>query len=410
MRTPMPGAAPARTVTGTGTGTSAVTGTGTDELEAAIEHGRTCALAAEAHKDLQECGREYPALFPGNPFDPRLYGTVALANAFGSPWETPERIRAASRSSLWVFAADWAVDYLARSPADLADLVRRCIAAGATAVAKGGEPVHGATPPAGAAAGTGAAARTDSAAGTGAAARTSGADRPGRGDQAEVGATPGESVTVHAELARFLTAIRAELATGPLFPALDDLWQEQLACYLTAMAREWDWKTAAGRNRRRPGTGGTGPQTAGPASAGGQAGDQAREQAGALPTFAEYLANADNFGSALVNLSHWIITGDHNTLRHIDLLHDLSRQVQRILRLLNDLTSHQRDLEWGDLNGLMLGVGREEVGEHIAGLVSQCRTALAPLAEELPRETAYLERQIGYSTGFYGLTDYWGSL
>src|SRR5207245_1250962 len=83
------------------------------ELSAAIEHGRICALAAECQRDLQDDAAAFPGLFPPSPFDARLFSTVALANAFGSPWETRERLRTAARTSLWVFAADWAVDHKA---------------------------------------------------------------------------------------------------------------------------------------------------------------------------------------------------------------------------------------------------------------------------------------------------------
>lgn len=291
-----------------------------DAIASAAEHGTICATAADCQADLQVCAKLYPGLLPADPFDPRLYSTVALANAFGSPWLPPDRLRIATRTSLWVFAADWQVDYLAKSHDRIDELTRICLA-----VADGGAPPD---------------------------------DEP---------------------LALFLADIRDELAATPSFAAHRAVWRDQLDRYLAAMAREWRWKTA-----HRAG------------------------EAEALPSFDEYLDNADNFGSTWVNISHWILTCEPGVLDRVDELRAASQQVQRVLRLLNDLASYDRDLRWGDLNALLLGVGRAEVAERVAALVDGCRELFEPLRDGCPQEVAYLERQIGYSTGFYGLTDYWG--
>ncbi|MEV5825785.1 terpene synthase family protein [Spirillospora sp. NPDC052242] len=301
-----------------------------DEIQRALEAGRTAALAADCQRDLEKWAESYPVLFSARPFDGRLFGTVAMANAFGAPWESADRLRIAVRASLWVFGADWVVDYCAETRDDVASVVRAC-----TAVP----------------------------------------DRPASGSR------PGtEPATAASELARCLADLQDDLASVPAFESGERLWRRQLERYLTAMAREWEWKA---RFQEDPGT---------------------------APSFEEYVANADNFGSSLVNVAHWIFTGDRRTLDHLDELWRVGEEVQRVLRLLNDLATYERDVTWGDLNSLMLGVDRAGVTGRIAAIVDECRELLRPLRETCPREADYLERQIGYSTGFYGTTDYWGSL
>ncbi|MBE3013554.1 terpene synthase [Microbispora sp. NEAU-D428] len=287
-------------------------------LAAAAASGRTSALAARCQRDLQECAGAFPELFAANPFDATLFGTVSLANAFGSPWATAEQLRIANRTSLWIFAVDWLIDHEATSQEEIDEILRGCLA-----VAYGREPVP------------------------------------------------------HTPLTRFLAAIRDDLAASPLFPSLHAAWRAELERMLGAMAREWKWK---------------------------QGGETA------LPTFEEYLGNADNFGSTLVNVGHWIHSGDPLLIPHLDELLRASGIVQRVLRLLNDLATYERDVGWGDLNALMLGVSRDEVLARVAALTGECRAVLGPLRSVRPDESAYLERQIGYSTGFYGLADYWGEL
>lgn len=176
-------------------------------------------------------------------------------------------------------------------------------------------------------------------------------------------------------LQRFLAALRAELASSPSWPRLRPIWQEHLQRYLRANAREWEWKSAA-----------------------------------ATPDFEDYLGNADNFGSSLVNVSHWLANGSVETAAELTALAEVSAEVQRVLRLLNDLATYERDVTWGDLNGLMLGVSRAEVTERIKELAEKCGKLIDPLYADHPAEAVYLERQIGFSSGFYGLTDYWSAL
>ncbi|TDC50758.1 terpene synthase [Actinomadura sp. KC345] len=183
------------------------------------------------------------------------------------------------------------------------------------------------------------------------------------------------------DLARFLADIRDEVAASPAFAALRGDWRSQLVRLLESGAREVEWKASASSGDRD-----------------------------ALPSFEVYLDNADNYGSAWVNISHWIVNGDAATLAHVDRLQVVSREVQKILRLLNDLATLERDKVWGDLNAQMLGADAGALTARIEEIVGHCRAMLEPLRGECPEAVDYLERQIGYSTGFYGTSDYWGSL
>ena len=124
-----------------------------------------------------------PELFDAAPFDPALLSSVATAVAFIAPWHTAAELRITTRTVLWVFAADWQVDYLARSVDDVRKVVTDCLAV-----------ADGAAPP------------------------------PGR------------------HLARLLADLRDELATVPAFARLRPIWRDELARMLAAVAREWDWK------------------------------------------------------------------------------------------------------------------------------------------------------------------------
>ncbi|MEO3854393.1 terpene synthase family protein [Acrocarpospora sp. B8E8] len=285
-----------------------------DLLASAAEQGRICALAATGQRYLMECAATQPDLFPPKPFAPGLFSSLALANSFSSPDATAEDLRVLLRTALWVFAADWQMDYVASTPGQVDELVRTCVR-----VAEGGDP-----------------------------------------------ATP---------LTTFLQGIRDDLAERPAYEELQRRWRDVLRRFVAAMAREWHWRAA-----------------------------------GDKPALGEYLANAASAASSFVNLTHWIALGDPATLRHLDQLMDIGDEVQRVLRLLNDLAGYERDQEWGDLNALLLGATRAEVTDLIMNSVDVCRKRLDPLRGRCPGAVAYLERQIGFSTGFYGHGDYWGEL
>ncbi|MEV0383643.1 terpene synthase family protein [Nonomuraea sp. NPDC050643] len=169
-------------------------------------------------------------------------------------------------------------------------------------------------------------------------------------------------------LTRFLSELRDDLDGDPR-------WRDQLRRMLTAMEREWAWR-----------------------------------ESGAVPGLDDYLANADSCGSSFVNLSHWLSTGDPWTLAHLDRVRAAGDEVQRYLRLLNDLSTYDREARWGDANALTLGADRTEVTGRMARHSRAAAELIAPLFTTAPRTALYLERQMGFNTGFYGIADYWGEL
>jgi hypothetical protein len=288
------------------------------QLASAAEQGRICALAARGQRDLQRRVAAQPDLFPGEPFDAALLSSISLAMAFSAPWCTAEELGITGRAVLWGFAVDWQVDHLATSRSEIDRITKACL-------------------------------------------------------------TVADGAAAEDPLGRFLAELRDDLAATPAFAGLRGLWREEIDRTLTAMAREWDWKTAAKDG------------TAGP------------------PTLTEYLDNADNLAATVVNVAHWIHTGTPETHRRLPRLVTVSDEVQRALRLVNDLATYQRDLEWGDLNAIMLVDDRTEIERRTAAQIDHCRHLLAELAPDCPRETDYLTRQLGFTSGFYRLTDFWGA-
>ncbi|MFG1706687.1 hypothetical protein ACFLIM_26210 [Nonomuraea sp. M3C6] len=89
--------------------------------------GRTCALAVAGGRDLARVATRYDGLFPEKSFDAGLYGSLALAGAFGSPWATVEELRVVNRSSLLVFAVDRLIDEEATSREQVNTVVAECL-------------------------------------------------------------------------------------------------------------------------------------------------------------------------------------------------------------------------------------------------------------------------------------------
>jgi hypothetical protein len=195
----------------------------------------------------------------------------------------------------------------------------------------------------------------------------------------------GAAPTSGDDLTCALAELRDELAAEPAFPGLRALWRDELSRMLAAMAREWAWKAA--------------------------------RDAGVVdrPTFEEYLANADNLGFSFVFAAHWIATtgpGEGDDEGH-DLVRAASWEVQRVIRILNDLGTYERDLTWGDLNGLMFDVDRDGVERRLAEVTELARARLGELRDGHPRLAGladYMERQMEFCAGFYGVTDFWGSV
>ncbi|MGN9844121.1 terpene synthase family protein [Nonomuraea sp. H19] len=178
------------------------------------------------------------------------------------------------------------------------------------------------------------------------------------------GAVPRSAVT------RFLADLRDELATVKEFGDLRWLWRDQLARMLAGMTRAWVWRDIR-----------------------------------AVPTLARYLDNADGRGSCFVDLSHLIYTGDDWSKARLEELREVSSQVQRYLHLLGDVASYRRDISWGDLNILALGVSRAEVTDTMAVLAHEAARQIEPVREHSPRTAAYLRRRIGFNAGFNGFSD-----
>ncbi|QFY08989.1 terpene synthase [Nonomuraea phyllanthi] len=177
------------------------------------------------------------------------------------------------------------------------------------------------------------------------------------------GAVPRSPVT------RFLADLRDELATVREFGDLRWLWRDQLARMLAGMTRAWVWRDTS-----------------------------------AVPTLEHYLRNADSRGSCFVDVSHWIYTADDWAKAHLEELRAVSRKVQRYLHLLGDVASYRRDLSWGDLNVLALGVSRAEVAEAMAGLEREATALIEPVRGRSPRTAVYLRRRIGFNAGYTGIS------
>jgi hypothetical protein len=179
------------------------------------------------------------------------------------------------------------------------------------------------------------------------------------------------------ELSCFLADVRDLVAASAGHPKLVTIWRDELVFMLDSMAREWQWK-------------------------------HDRDAGEAGPALADYLQNTGNFGFSFVFLCHLAATGGDITPDAAVKLRDASREAQRAMRLVNDLGTHDRDLAWGDLNVLMLGVTPDEVVRLILPQADKCMELLRPLKAGHPHLAGYVERQLEFNIGFYGVTDYVG--
>lgn len=180
-----------------------------------------------------------------------------------------------------------------------------------------------------------------------------------------------EGAAPRSAASRFLADLRDELGTVKEFGGLQDVWADQLGCMLEGMARAWTWRDRRDR-----------------------------------PSLARYVDNADSRGSCFVDLCHWIYAADDWAKAHLEELRAVSRQVQRYLHLLGDVVSYRWDLSWGGLNVLALGVERSEVTLAMADLARRAEELIEPVAVHSPRTAFYLRRQLGFHTGFTGVSDF----
>ncbi|WP_184548104.1 terpene synthase family protein [Streptosporangium becharense] len=176
------------------------------------------------------------------------------------------------------------------------------------------------------------------------------------------------------DLTRMLADIRDELSCSPAFPELGPVWRDELRRMLDGMLVEWDWRSEK-----------------------------------AAPTFEEYLGNADNLGFSFAFTAHWIHVTGHGPVTDVERMREAGRAVQRVIRLLNDLGTYERDVVWGDLNVLLLGDDRAAVERRITELTAHARGLLASL-DTHPELAGYMERQMDFCAGFYRVGDYWGTL
>ena len=298
----------------------------TDHVRVVAEQGRICALATHCARDLQDRAAAHPELFSAKPFDATLFNAVSLANAFGSPDDPHTALRIANRTSLWIFALDWLIDYRAKKREDVEALVARCTAA-----------VTDGTP--------------------------DGDGQDGEG----------------AALARFLVEIRDLLATAPAFAAHRDVWLDELRRMLEAMALEWEWKASraeTGASTRRSTTTSPTPTTSARRSS--------TPGTGSSPPARPPSTTSTRCWRRAVRCSG---CSGSSTTSPVQAGRHLGRPER-------DAARRRR--------GHRQGEDRPARGE--------LPEAAASPARPMSREAVYLERQIGYSVGFYGGADYWGDL
>jgi hypothetical protein len=174
-------------------------------------------------------------------------------------------------------------------------------------------------------------------------------------------------------LTALLAGIRDDLGSEPDFVVRQPVWREELRRMLDSMAAELGWRLNAAKVS--PG---------------------------------QYLDNADNLGSSFVNVSHWLANPEPAPVDITDAVLTATRAQQRVIRVLNDLATVERDRAWGDLNLLLLGLDRAGAGNLLVTLTDECGSALDALRAGQPRLADFLHRQAEFCRGFYGLTDYWG--
>ncbi len=287
------------------------------------EFGRVGALAGAGARDLAQVAAKFPGLFPRRPFDPAMFGAVALAGASSAPWLDHTRICLVNRMSLWLFGLDLRAE--AMGPTEVDALVRRC-----HRVADGGDP------------------------------------------------EPGD------ELTELLAVVRAELAgAAPAGTARLAVWRDALGRTLAAVAREQAWLAALRSTQQaQPGQPRPGPE--------------------------EYLDNAASTGFSVVFSTLWLTETTAAQAYMAPALAGAVAAAERVLRLVNDLGGYDRDVAADDLNVLRLGLTRAELAGQIEESTDRMMTLLHSVRLDQPRLASYVERQVGYAMGLYGVGDFWG--
>ncbi|TDD13617.1 terpene synthase family protein [Nonomuraea diastatica] len=281
-----------------------------------LSSGGLSARAAECARDLRRTAACHPELFDTGDFADTP-GQVANMMVYGTPRHGPNVLRSPSQLALWIFPLDAAIDRDATQRSQVRAIVEAC-----KDVIAGDDP--------------------------------------------------------HTPLARLLADIRDDLAHAPAFGHLGPVWRTESAAMLDAMAREWEWKTAA-------------------------------RQAAAAPTLEEYLGNAANFGSTCVGVCRLISTDEPEATReHLPAIIDAANATQRVMRLVNDLRTFERDCQWTDLNARMLGLDEHALLELITEERQACDLVLDRLAQSCPGVAGDLRHQMMTTWGFYlNGSDFW---
>jgi hypothetical protein len=177
------------------------------------------------------------------------------------------------------------------------------------------------------------------------------------------------------ELATFLRDIRDELASQPGYTSQRSLWRDELNRLLRAEEQDWLWRSSAKR-----------------------------------PDLDEYLANSDSIALSFVYICHLIDQGIRPSRAHLRELRQAGWAAQRVVRLNNDVASLRRDKRSGDLNALLLpGVTRATIRRRIAVETGGAIDRIAALPSDYSGLARYLERQMGFCSGLYGVADFWNS-
>ena len=79
----------------------------------------------------------------------------------------------------------------------------------------------------------------------------------------------------------------------------------------------------------------------------------------------------------------------------LDRLVIASDAVQRALRLVNDLSTYERDLRWGDLNAIMLVDDRSVVEQELKRLVAEATDLLEEFRVDCPTEAGVPDPTVG---------------
>ncbi|MEU6708964.1 terpene synthase family protein [Streptomyces wuyuanensis] len=159
-------------------------------------------------------------------------------------------------------------------------------------------------------------------------------------------------------------------------PELLALWADGVSRSLDAQRREWEWKTSRC----------------------------------VLPTLDEYIQNADSANAMVVLVAEWILDDPVGAMHHRDALVPAARAFQTASLLLNDLGSRQRDEEWGDVNGFMLGVEAVAVTDRMRAAAREADDALRPLRQLGLGPAEHAGRVLEFARGYYSFTDFWGEL